>query len=109
MPHARIQVEHAGDFLGVFDLKIDHVVEPILAAAVPVLHRDGHRIPSTTEETIQLELNFDVVAGLEISESALLQPSIRAEHVHADSIANQDADYGVGDMLFKFPSILERE
>lgn len=72
MAHPRVQVEHARNFLGVDHLKVHYIVQPVVAAAVPVLYRDSQRIFAAAQQTIKFELDFQSVARFEIAENALL-------------------------------------
>ena len=65
MAYARIQVQHTGDILSIFDAEVEHVVEPILAQAIPILHGDGDRVFLAAEQAIQLKFDFNLVACFE--------------------------------------------
>ena len=101
MPDARIQVQHTRDVLAVFHPEIEHVVEPILAQAVPVLYRDGDCIFLSAEQTIQLKLDFDFLTRFEVPEFGAFQARVGSENIHADAIADENSDHRVGHRLLK--------
>src|SRR5580698_8727998 len=101
MTHACIQVQHTRNIFGVFDSEIGHIVQPILTETVPILHGNRQRIFLTAEQTIQLKLDFNFLTWLKVPELGALQASICSKNIHADAIADEDADHRVGDRLVK--------
>jgi hypothetical protein len=101
MAHARIQVQHTRDILCIFDPEIEHVVQPILAETIPILHGNGQCIFLTAEQAIQFKLDFNFLAGFEVAEFGAFHASVCSENVHADAIADEDADHGVRHRLLK--------
>ena len=73
MAHARIQVQHTCDVFGIFHLEIEHVIKPILAEAIPILHCDRDRIFLAAEQAIQFKLDFNFIACVEITQFGALQ------------------------------------
>src|SRR5580692_6279751 len=53
------------------------------------------------QQAIQFKLDFDFLAGFEVSELGTLQTGVCSENIHADAIADQDADHRIRDRLLK--------
>src|SRR5689334_13848852 len=89
--NSRIQVQHPGHVFSILNAELEVVIQPMLAEAVPVLrgYRDGVLLPA--EQTIQLEFQFAGFAVFETPQLDLLLPSVRAEDVHSDPVADQNA------------------
>src|SRR6266567_3738910 len=91
MAKTRVQIQNAGYVLGVDDVEVDNVVEPIVTPAIPMLRRDSQRILSPAEQTIKFEFYFEDVSRFKLSQVVIFQTCVRAEHVDAYAITNQNA------------------
>jgi len=53
------------------------------------------------KQAIQFKLDFNFFAGFEVSELGTFQTGVCSENIHADAIADQDADYRIRHRLLK--------
>ena len=95
MTHTRIQVQHTRDVLCIFDAEIEHVVEPILTKAIPILDGYGDRILLAAKKAIQFEFDFNFVTLFKVAQVGTFDARVRSKNVHPDAITDQNSDHGI--------------
>lgn len=104
MAYAGVEVQNTCDILRVDDLKIQHFINPVLTSPVPMLRGDRQCVFPPAEQAIQFEFYFEDIARFKPPEVALFETRVRAEDVHADPIADQNASYGAVYTAIELPS-----
>src|ERR1022692_105760 len=97
----RPQIRHSRRHACIYHIEGDDVIQPVVTGPIGALRGHGQGVLLGREPAGELEIPLQLVARLVAAEVLLFDARVGAVDIHADAVADEDADHGIAGRMMK--------